>query len=130
MFEVTATDRSQLGAIPWAFIDKVLSPETPQFRALICIEVSVKRGVRQEHHPSSVSRDVVFSEITLRLPALNLLASVCYGVMRWDVNDAAMSLACSCTCQIPFAIIPHVLRRFCHGPTVDVGLPAVANTRF
>ena len=79
VFEVTATDCSQLNLIPWAFIDRTVSPETPQFRALNCVEVLVKRGVRRKHHPSSIVRDAVCSEIVLKLPTLNLL-----GLLRCD----------------------------------------------
>ena len=79
VFEVTATDCSQLDAIPWAFIDRIVSPETPQFSALVCVEVLVKRGARRKNYPSSIGRDVVCSEITLRLPVLNLL-----GLLRCD----------------------------------------------
>jgi len=79
VFEVTATDRSQLNAIPWAFIDNTVNPETPQFRALTCVEVLVKRGARRDNYPSSIGRDVVCSEITLKLPTLSLL-----GLLRCD----------------------------------------------
>ena len=73
VFEVTATDCSQLNAIPWAFIDRIVSPEIPQFGALIGVEVLVKRRVRQNNYPSSIGKDVVCSEIIVRLPTLNLL---------------------------------------------------------
>lgn len=73
VFEVTITDYSQLNAIPWAFIDRIVSPEAPQFRALVRVQVLVKRGVCPKHCPCSIGRDVVCSEITQRLPALSLL---------------------------------------------------------
>lgn len=78
-FEVTATDYSQLNAIPWAFIDGIVDPETPKFRALVCVEVLVKRGVHRKNRPSSIGRDAMCSEIALRLHALSLL-----GLLRCD----------------------------------------------
>ena len=35
VFEVSATGYLQLGAIPWASIDRIVDPETPQFRESI-----------------------------------------------------------------------------------------------
>jgi len=73
VFEVIAMDCSQLNAIPWASIDKIVDPETPQFRTLICVKVLVKRGLCPKDYPPSIRRDAVCSEIALKLPALNLL---------------------------------------------------------
>jgi len=73
VFEVTVTNCSQLDAMPWAFIDRTVHPETPQSRALTRVEVLVRRGVLPEYLPPIIDRDVVRSEVALRLPALNLL---------------------------------------------------------
>ena len=73
VFEVTVTEYSQLDAMPWAFIDGTVHPETPQFRALTRLEVLVRRGILPERAPPPIDRDVVCSEVALRLPALNLL---------------------------------------------------------
>ena len=72
VFEVTATGYLQLGAIPWASIDRIVDPETPQFRELIRVEVLVKHGVRWGGSPPSICKDLVCSEIVRRLPILTL----------------------------------------------------------
>ena len=82
VFEVTATEYSQLDAIPWVFIDRIVHPANPQFRALIYVNVMVKRGGRPGGCRSPIDRDVVCSEVALRLPALNLL-----GLLRCDTVD-------------------------------------------
>ena len=53
---------------------------SPQFRALNCVEVLVKRGVRRKNRPSSIDRDAVFSEIALT-------SWIYCGVIRWGMND-------------------------------------------
>jgi len=73
VFEVIATERSQLDAIPWAFIDRIVHPKAPQFRVLTRVEVVVRRGVLLDDRSPPIDRDAVCSEIALRLPALVLL---------------------------------------------------------
>ena len=75
VFEVTATRYSQLNAIPWALIDRIVHPDAPQFRTLIRVEVLVKRGghPKNSHRQPPIYRDMVCSEIVRRLPVLNLL---------------------------------------------------------
>jgi hypothetical protein len=72
VFEVTATKRSQLDAIPWAFIDRIVHPDTPQFRALTRVEVLMKRGIPPKGCPP-IGKDAVCLAIAQRLPTLNLL---------------------------------------------------------
>ena len=81
VFEVTATDISQLDAIPWKSVDSIINPEYPQFRDLVRVKVLVKHGIRPEGYPSSIGKDAVLSEVTRRLPALNLL-----GLLRCDTS--------------------------------------------
>ena len=83
VFEVTATERSQLDAIPWTFIDQIIRPDNPQFRALVCVRVLVKRGGRPKGRPPPFDRDVVCSEVTQRLPMLNLLGLLRCETMGW-----------------------------------------------
>jgi len=78
VFEVTVTERSQLDAIPWAFIDRILHSDNPQFRTLLRVKVLLKRGGHQKGRPP-LNRDVVCSLVTRRLPTLNLL-----GLLRCD----------------------------------------------
>jgi len=80
VLEVIATERSQLDAIPWTLIDMVVHPDTPQFKALVRVEVLVRRGVPLGGLPT-IDRDVVCSEIALRLPALNLLGLLRCGTV-------------------------------------------------
>jgi len=82
VFEVTVTEYSQLDAMPWAFIDGTVHPESPQFRALTSLEVFVRRGVHPGNRPPLIDRDVVRLEVALRLPVLNLL-----GLLRCDTVD-------------------------------------------
>lgn len=79
VFEVTATERSQLDAIPWTFIDWIVHPDNPQFKALVSVKVLVKRGSRPKSRSPPIGRDVVCSEVTQRLPTLNLL-----GLLRCE----------------------------------------------
>jgi len=72
VFEVTVTEYSQLDAIPWAFIDRIVHPENPQFKALARVRVLVKRGGSLKVRPL-IYTDVVCSEVAWRLPVLNLL---------------------------------------------------------
>jgi len=65
------TECSQLDVVPWPSIDAIIRPEMPQFRALTRVEVLVRRGVIPEDRPP-IYKDVVCSEIALRLPNLNL----------------------------------------------------------
>ena len=73
VFEVTLTECSQLDAIPWGFIDEIVGSRTPQFGALARLEVLVRRGELPENHTPPTDRNVIRSEVALRLPALNLL---------------------------------------------------------
>ena len=82
VFEVTATERLQLDAIPWAFIDRIVHPDNPQFKALVRVKVLVKRGDRPRGRPP-IERDVICSEITLRLPRLNLLGLLLCDTAGW-----------------------------------------------
>ena len=79
VFEVTATECSQLDAIPWASINSIFHPDTRQFKALVRVEVLVKRGVIQSGSSLPVDGGVVCSEIARRLPGLKLL-----GLLRCD----------------------------------------------
>ena len=79
--EVTATSYSQLEAIPWAPIDKIVNPEASQFRELTCVKVLVKRGVGRVDRWSLFRRDELFRNIMGRLPALSLL-----GLLRCDTE--------------------------------------------
>ena len=72
VFEVTVAECSQLDAIPWESIDGIVRLETWQFRALTRVEVLVRRGVLPDNYPP-IDRDMVCSEIALRLSAINLL---------------------------------------------------------
>ena len=56
VFEVIATERSQLGATPWVFIGGIVRSEALQFWALIRVETLVNRGVLLDNHPPSVDR--------------------------------------------------------------------------
>ena len=101
-------DCSQLNAIPWASINKIVDPETPQFGTLTCVKTLVNRGLCPKDHPPPIRRDEVCSEIALKLPALDLL-----GLLRWDANDVTTPPARSRTYQMLFAIprahfVPHV----------------------
>ena len=79
VFEVTAANYPQLDAVPWGFIDSIVTPETPQFRDLTCVEVLVERGRCSGRTSSSIGKDRVRSEIIRKLPRLNLL-----GILRCD----------------------------------------------
>jgi len=79
VFEVTVTQYSQLDAIPWAFIDRIVHPDNPQFRALARVKVLVKRGGNLRVQSPFIYKDVVCSRVTQRLPVLNLL-----GLLRCD----------------------------------------------
>jgi len=74
------TEYSQLGAIPWVSIDRTVGdPDNPQFRALVCVRVLVKRGSSTTVRPAPLYRDLVCLEVAERLPVINLL-----GLLRCD----------------------------------------------
>lgn len=78
-FEVTATSYLQFDSIPWASIDNILDPQTPQFRDLTRVEVLVRRGFCQKSTPSIIGKDIVCLEIMRRLPTVNRLGLLrCY----------------------------------------------------
>lgn len=83
MFVVTATECSQLDAIPWASIDAIVHPDAQQFRALVCVEVLVKRGAVSGNRSPSIDKDVVCSEIARRLPGINLLGLLRCNTVRF-----------------------------------------------
>lgn len=73
VFEVTVSEYSQLDAIPWAFIDRTVHPDNPQFKALVRVRVLVKRGGSRKVLLPPIYSDVVCSKVARRLPVLNLL---------------------------------------------------------
>ena len=72
VFVVIATNSSELNAIPWESIDKIVSPETPQFKELTRVQVLLKGRVRQD-------MDEMRPKVVGRLSGLDRL-----GLLRCD----------------------------------------------
>lgn len=82
VLEMTVSEYLQLDAIPWAFINRIVHPDDPQFKELACVRVLVKRGSSLKDLPP-IYGDVVRSKVARRLPALDLL-----GLLRCDTVDS------------------------------------------
>jgi len=71
VLEVSARDVSQLDAVPWSFVDRLVAiPQNPQLRSLDRVEILVERRGSPESGSFLKHRDTLYQEFKSRLPQI------------------------------------------------------------
>jgi hypothetical protein len=71
VFEVSAKDISQLDAVPWLSVDKLVAdPRNAQFRSLGRVEILVERKESPRGGSFLKHRDTLYQEFKSRLPEI------------------------------------------------------------
>lgn len=70
-FEVSAKEVSQLGAVPWVFVDELVAdPQNSQFRSLDRVEILVECKASSEGGSFLKNRDTLYQEFRSLLPGI------------------------------------------------------------